>query len=168
MNTTTITRTETIKKTGTMEVLWGAWAKNVRFNEQQRSTDIEGIYEQIFKDKRSDFPFIVDLLAVLHFEASIAEQDRTYQVALEIIDLDATTRILTDTEEIVVPKGDSPLRWYETFEIKNVEIQEPGYYELSILIDRQFKQRIPLWVLAPKRLTYDPISDSTTKSWSQQ
>jgi hypothetical protein len=146
-----------------MDVLWGAWIKQVNFDQWQRLADLIGIYDMIHKEKKSDFPFISDLHVILAYEASLAECTKSFKITLEIIDLDATHRIFELNGEITVPQGDMPLRWYEYYVLENVIIREPGYYELSVSIDGQSKQRVPLWVTAPKLWIMD--GDITTEMW---
>lgn len=148
-----------------MDVLWGAWIKQARITRDY--TDIIGIYDTIWKKKRSDFPLSVDLRVIVAYEASQVESEREFPLTLEIMDVDATPLLRYDTT--VTPQvGDTPHRWYEEYEFKGVVIKEPAYYQLSILINQEEKQRIPLWVIAPKKLTWDPENDSTTVEWSEQ
>jgi hypothetical protein len=148
-----------------MDVLWGAWIKDAKYNDENRTFDFTGIYDQIWKDKKSDFPFVINLMAVLNIEASIVEFNKTYQITLEIIDLDAHHRLYTSTENLIVESGDTPFRWYDLYLFENIEFKEPGYYELSISINQQFKQRIPLWIIAPKLMLWEPEKDITTEMW---
>ena len=60
-----------------MDVLWGAWAKHIDLSEN--NVDIVGIYDVIWKHKRSDFPFIVDLRGIIAYQASLAEANKTFQ-----------------------------------------------------------------------------------------
>lgn len=151
-----------------MDVLWGAWAKQVKLDERQQSVDIIGIYDEIWKEKRSDFPFVVDLRAIICYQASLAESNKTFKLTLTIVDIEATP-IFSEDEVFTIPQiGDTPFRWFEEYELRNVEIREPHYYELSILINQQVKQIIPLWVIAPKEITWNPEDDSTTERWIEE
>jgi len=167
MNTTTITTKELCNRARPMDVLWGAWAKYIKLDERQQSIDIGGIHNEIWKRAKSDFPFITDLWAIVAYEASTAEYDGVFQITLEIIDLDAMHRIFSIEYGMTVPSGDSPFRWYADYELKNVEIKESGYYELSILVDGQFKQRIPLWVIAPKGSIENEEDGVTIEFWAE-
>jgi len=149
-----------------MDILWGAWVREIILNEKGQLADIIGIYDEIWKEKKGDFPFFTDLRVVLACQAEVAEFHQTFKATLNIIDL-AGISILSVEELISINEGDSPFRWYVTYEFKDVEIPEPGYYELSILIEGQFKQRIPLWVITPKMIIHDPEKDSITESWPE-
>jgi hypothetical protein len=151
-----------------MDVLWGAWAKQVRLDERQDSVDIIGIYENIWKSKRSDFPFAIDLRAVVAYQANFAESNKTYQRTLTIMDVDATPIFTEDAVMTIPPVGDTPYRWYEEYEFRGVFIKEPAYYQLSVLINQEEKQVIPLWVIAPKQITVNLEDDSTTEEWAEQ
>ena len=61
-----------------------------------------------------------------------------------------------------------PYRWYEKHEFPFVTFREPAYYELSILINNEQKQVVPLWVIAPKSRTIDLENDSFTEEWSEE
>jgi len=148
-----------------MDVLWGAWIRQINLDQHQQLVDIIGIYHIIHKENKSDFPLITDLHVILAFEATLAECTKTFKITLEIIDLDATHRIFELNGEIVVPEGDMPLIWYEDYVLENVIIREPAYYELSVSIDNQFKQRVPLWVTAPKMWIMN--GDITTEMWGE-
>ena len=151
-----------------MEVLWGAWVKQVKLDDSQRSIDIIGSYDLIYKKKKSDFPFITDLQVILAYHvANRTEVEQTYQITFDFADRFGVVHPFILTQEITVPSGDLPLRWYETYMFNNVQIREPEYHELQVLIERQFKQRIPLWVIAPKVMIYDPEKDSTTELWPE-
>lgn len=155
----------TIRKRKTMEVLWGAWAKRVDLDENE--INVIGIYDVIYKQKRSDFPFTVDLLGVIVYQSSIAEVDKIYSRELTIMGLDAP--MFSEEDQLTVPiVGDPPYRWYEEFELHNVEIREPGNYQLSVLINGEEKQIIPLWIVAPKMISHNREDDSTTEEWSEQ
>lgn len=134
-----------------MDILWGAWAKEVTYGDDLLVRDIKGIYNTIWKKAKSDFPFSADLHVILVYQASRVEWNRAFKITLEIIDQDAITRIFATDVNIIVPQGDMPLRWYEDYEFKNVIIEQPGYYELNISIERQYNQHVPLWIEAPKK-----------------
>jgi len=150
-----------------MDVLWGAWAKQVKLNERQGSIDIIGIYDTIHKEKKGDFPLVVDLQAILTYQANRAEFEETYQITFDFIDMYGVNKLFSLTRRMTVPSGDIPLRWYESYRFDNIEIREPDYYELLVSVDRQFKQRIPLWVIAPKMIILDLEKDSTTELWPE-
>jgi len=123
-----------------MEVLWGAWVKKVtREKEPPYSIDINGIYDTINKHVKGDFPFTINLKVILAFEAQASEQERIFKCTLRIIDLDARD-IFAINDQIAIPNGDIPLRWYEDYEFNDVLFREPGYYELSILINDEQRQ----------------------------
>ena len=121
----------------------------------------------IYKDKKSDYPFYTDVLVVLACQASPAEYNRVFDTTLDLIDEDAINHLITQNERITVPSGDSPQRWYEEFELKAIEIREPGQYSLSILIENQQKHAIPLWVVSPKMMIIDEEKDITTELWPE-
>lgn len=154
-------------KVKTMDVLWGAWVKQTTYDEQSRTYSFEGIYDTIYKDKKADYPFYIDLLVILACQASPAEYDRTFTATLDLIDDDAINHLAIQDEQITVPSGDSPQRWYEDFELKGVEIREPGQYSLSILIENQQKHAVPLWVVSSKMLITDEENDVTTELWAE-
>lgn len=150
-----------------MDVLWGAFVKDVVYNEKANSYDIHGIYDTIYKEKKSDYPFFVDLAAVIVFQAQQVEYERTYNLTLELIDIDGVNHIFELNDKIQVPSGDSPQRWYETYELKGVGFDEPNQYSLSIQIDGQQKQEIPLWVISPKGMIIDEKHDIKTEFWPE-
>ena len=162
MNIDTMTKTLLVHREEQMDVLWGAWVKQIEFDEWNQPESITGIYDTIWKEKKSDFPFITDLHVVLAYEAAMSESDKIFKVTLEIIDLDATNRIFLTEDNIVIPKGDIPLRWYKDYIFEGVIVREPNYYELSISIEQQYKQHIPLWIIAPKAIVIDEENDITT------
>ncbi len=167
MNTDTIPTKTLYYRVKSMDILWGAWVKQVTYFSQPESMNIEGIYDTISKKQKSDFPFTADLRVILSCQASVAEHERMYQITLEIVDLDAISRIFSLEHEVIVASSDSPNRWYEDFELANVEIKEPGYYELNVLVDHQFKQRVPLWITAPKMYILDDVNDVKTELWPE-
>jgi hypothetical protein len=169
MNTITIAITEPIRKTESMEVLWGAWIKQARFHRKQRAIDIVGIYDEIWKEGKSDFPFITDLQVILAFRVvDIVEVGQTYEITFDLRDKYGIEQLLSNIQKIIVPDGDFPLWWYDTFPLSNVLIREPGLYGLSISIERQFKQHIPLWVLAPKVMMIDNGAEMWIEDWLEQ
>jgi hypothetical protein len=142
-----------------MDVLWGAWVTEFKYNsEVYTGIDIIGAYDVIVKEKKNDFPFSIDLKAVIALQASVSEYKHAFNLALEIIDLDSSI-LFEDKEYLEVPEGDSPMRWYEYFEFNNVLIRKEGYYELSILVNQEQKQRIPLWVTVSKLSIIDEKND---------
>jgi len=149
-----------------MDILWGAWATEVIRDAERQIKDIIGIYDEIWKERKADFPFRTDLLAVWACQAEVAEFGRTHQITLNIIDV-AGNSLCSVNDQLTVGRGDTPYRWYETSEFPSVEIEEPGYYELSILVDKQVRHCIPLWVIAPKMMILDPERDSTTEMWPE-
>lgn len=149
-----------------MDVLWGAWVEDVNF--ARNSLDIQGIYENVWRKRRSDFPLILDLTAVVAYQAEGSESHKTLKRTLQIIDVDGSL-IFEINSDITLPEIiDTPYRWYERHVFPFVVIKEPHYYELSILINQEQKQVIPLWVLAPKTLTWNPEDDSTLEEWSDE
>jgi len=146
-----------------MDVLWGAWVKEV--NHTQNCIDIIGIYDDIWKTKRGDFPFTVDLKALVAYQANSTESDKTFHRTLTIMDIDARPIFSDDSVMIIPTVLDTPYRWYEEYVLKGVVIKEPAYYQLSILINQEEKQVIPLRVLAPKRMIWNPEDDSTIEEW---
>lgn len=155
------------RETITMEVLWGAWATEISDNPTVPNCfDVIGIYDQIYKLHRKDYPFSLDLTAIMSFEASQAEANKRFKINLEMIDLDGTV-IFSYLDYVDVPKCDIPNRWYEDYKLSNVIFREPGYYELSILIDNQQKQRIPLWIIAYKASLINIEKDSYTEMWAE-
>jgi hypothetical protein len=51
--------------------------------------------------------------------------------------------------------------------LKAVEIIEPRQYSLSILVERQQKHAIPLWVISPKGITIDDGNGIVTEFWPE-
>jgi hypothetical protein len=151
-----------------MDVLWGAWAKQIRLEEKQDSVDIIGIYENIWKPQRSDFPLTIDLQAIVAYQAYPSESNKIFKLTLTIVDIDASPIFSQDEVLTLSEVIDTPYRWFEKYEFRNVVIKEPHYYELSILINQEQKQVIPLWVIAPKQITWNPADDSTTEEWAEQ
>ncbi len=152
-----------------MQVLWGAWVHSfVEHAKHPYTIDINGIYGYIYKEKKSDFPFIVDLRAVLAFQVTNnAEMGRKYKITLDFRDKFGIDILFQSTKQIHIDEGDLPLRWYSHFFIRNVEIKEPDDYLLNIYINEEFKQFVPLSVIAPKLATYDPEKDITTNMWPE-
>lgn len=168
MNTTTITTKEPIQRAEAMDVLWGAWVKQVKFHEHPYYVDILGIYEVIDKEKKSDFPLITDLHLVLAFNvANTVELGQTFEINLDFADRFGVYHPFNVTYQITVPKGDLPMRWYEPYIFRDVLIREPDHYYLNVSIARQFKLSVPLWIIAPKAIMYDPEKDSTTEFWPE-
>jgi len=154
----------------TMDVLWGTWVKQVNYNPNQdngEGIDIIGAYDTISKKVKNDFPFTIDLELILACQADQTEQEQTYHITLDFIDRFGINHLFVLTKSITIPSGDMPLRWYESYAFNDVLITEPDYYELQVLVARQFKQRIPLWIIAPKVVIYDPEKDSTTELWPE-
>ena len=84
------------------------------------------------------------------------------------MDVDATP-MFSEEDQLIVPLiGDPPYRWYQEFELHNVEIMEPDFYQLSILINGEEKQVIPLYVVAPKRQTSNLEDGSEFEEWDEQ
>ena len=154
-------------KTTVMDILWGAWVKQVAYDEQLRTYNFEGIYDTIYKDKKSDYPFYISLRVILACQAHPSEYDQTFKVLLDLIDYDAINHLVTQDEMIEVPRGDSPQRWYEDYELKDIEVEEPGYYQLSVLVENQEKQIVPLWVVCPKGITWDEENGTVTEFWAE-
>lgn len=165
---TTITDIEPIRRSEAMDVLWGAWVKKVRFNEKQRSTDILGIYDEIWLKVKGDFPLITDLHLVLAFNvANTVELGQAFEINLDFADRFGIYHPFNVTYQITVPNGDLPVRWYEPYTFRDVLISEPDHYYLNVSIERQFKLSVPLWVIVPKAMMYDPEKDSTTEFWPE-
>lgn len=141
-----------------MDVLWGAWVRQVVFDEQHRTTDILGIYDEIWKRRKSDFPFSVNLNVILSYQAYPSEYEKTKEVSFSMHDIDAS-ELFSYSFMLQVPAlyGDSKIRWYESYDLSNIVIKEPGYYELGILVNGEEKQNIPLRVIAPKMVDLDKL-----------
>jgi hypothetical protein len=168
MNTTTIATEKPIQREEAMDVLWGAWVKQVRFHRQTYSVDVLGIYEVIEKEKKADFPFLVDLKAVFAFSvANEVELGQSYTLSFDLTDKYAVYHPFTMNQQISVPKGDLPMRWYQPFTFSNVLIKEPVVHYLYVSIERQFKFSMPLWILAPKLMVIDDERDITTEMWPE-
>lgn len=166
MNTTTISNTEPIRRLEAMDVLWGAWVKQVKFS--KHSTDILGVYDEIWLKGKTDLPLITDLNLVLAFNvANTAELGQDYEITLDLGDKFGIYHPFKTMYYITVPEGDLPVRWYQPFNFENVLIREPNLYFLNVSIERQFKLAIPLWVIARKVMMYDPEKDSTTEFWPE-
>jgi len=150
-----------------MDVLWGAWARQVIL--ARNSLDIMGIYDEIWKKGRSDFPFEVDLNLILSYQAYPSEFEKTKEITMSMLDIDAS-ELLSYSFDLEVPAmyGESKIRWYEDYELTKVKIKEPGYYELGILINGEQKQNVPLWVIAPKKSTWNPDDASTFEEWAEE
>jgi hypothetical protein len=150
-----------------MDILWGAWVKQVDYDEQARAYSFIGVFDTIYKEHKAEYPFYVDLLAILACQASPAKYNQTFGVTFDLIDEDAINHLVTQDEIITVPAGDSPQRWYEQFELKRVEIDEPGQYSLSMLVEHQQKHAIPLWVISPKGMTVDDGKGIVKEFWAE-
>jgi len=150
-------------RTKLMDVLWGAWARDVIKKPNSDEISILSIYDTIRKGGKKDFPFTVDLLAIVAYRTYPIEYQQVFKVTLKMLDLDMTP-IFAQNEQIQVPTMDE-LMWYETYELKGVEIREPGVYELNVLVNDDRKQYIPLHVLADKAMILDLENDSYEEKW---
>ena len=146
-----------------MDVLWGAWCKTVTWNKDY-SLDIVGIYEDIMLEGRADFPHKTNLNVIISYQAQRAEQGRAIKQTLIIRDLDGSS-IFEQDWMLSIPQGDTPLRWYETYDLENITFKEPGYYELTVLVNGDAKQIIPLNVNATKVMMWDEERDMTIEAW---
>jgi len=126
-----------------------------------------GIYDTIYKERKSDDPFYTDLIVVLACYASQAEHDLSFNITLDLMDIDAVDHLFTETTAIGVPERDIHLRWYEHFDLKAVEVMKPGRYSLSVLIDKQEKHTIPLWIISPMGMNWDDKAGTETKFWTE-
>lgn len=168
MKTDTITTIQNRhRKVKPTEVLWGAWVDFAGYDEETKSYDFEGIYDTISKKGKEDFPFIVDLKLVMQCQADVAEFNQEYVITLDFIGRYGIKHIFKVDRELPVYESDIPYRWYEYYEFNNILIPEPDYYELLISIEKQFEQRIPLWVVAPKMILIDEETGSTTEMWPE-
>jgi hypothetical protein len=151
-----------------MEVLWAAWVKDVHFTEEQYyPIDIIGIYEDIWREGRKDFPFVVSLQVIIAFQSYLSESNREFTMTLEMVGM-AGQAIFSEEWQLTMPEtADALIQWYENYKFDNVKIEEPGYYQLSILINGEVKRIAPLHVIAPKVMIYDPVKDSTTELWPE-
>lgn len=148
-----------------MDVLWGAWIKQLTYVPESRSINIEGIYEDIYKQSIKDYPFTINLRAVIAYRAFRAESGQTYDVELKLLDVDGSD-IISLRSAIDIPEVDyTEQRWYEDYELDNVEIEEPGYYELSICINKEIKKVVPLWVVTPKEYELDENWRTISERW---
>ncbi len=150
-----------------MDVLWGAWAKEVHYDEHGNLTDIIGIYDTIYRGSKSEFPVILDLCVVLACEAYNEENDQVFALTLEMVDTDTISRLVRTTRDIKVPHNGDPIRWYETATFDAITIRVPSRYYLSASVERQLKHRVPLDIVAPKMYLIDDFGDITAEFWGE-
>lgn len=150
-----------------MRVLWGAWAKEIVYDEEADEYSFIGIYDTIHKEKRSDYPFYTDLMVVIAYYAPVAEYGLPFDITLSLINYDASYQLFKQQDTIVVPQGDSPNRWYEWFELQGVGFDNPGQYSLSVLVNNREEHSIPLWVVSPKGVTWDEKRGTKTEFWAE-
>jgi hypothetical protein len=145
-----------------MNVLWGAWAKEVRPSSKVNELSILGIYDTIWKGGKSDFPFSETLLAVVAYRSYPVDYRKTFKVTLQMNDLDGSPLFYHDIR-VETPLLDE-LVWYQTYEVK-IDIQEPGTYELNILINDDRKQYITLNVIGHRARILNLEEDSYEEKW---
>jgi hypothetical protein len=147
------------KREKPMDVLWGAWVKQVVYSDSLPETiDIKGIYDTIRKNKKSDYPFSMNLQVVLVYQAHLSESGKDYNISLGMIDIDAVP-LLSIEDIITVPEfsDERVIRWYQDYKFHSVVIKQPGYYELSISVNNEHRQHIPLLVDSPKAVDMDKL-----------
>lgn len=168
MNVDTMANITPIKHgVNTLDVLWGAWVKNIRYSEERRTWDFMGIYDTIWKQNKGDFPFTTELKFIISYQASIAEAKGKFKLSLELLDLDKP--IFSITQDLVLPEFlDADIRWYQDYKLENVIIKEPRQYWLYILVDGQEKHNIPLYVSVPKEtIIMDMENDVKVELWPE-
>lgn len=137
-------------KTKPMNVMWGAWLKEATYDQDSREYTFKGIYDVIFKRNKDDYPFTTDLLIVLALQSFPIESGKSYDLQLAIQDLDGSILFSLD-DKIQMPETDnSQERWYISYELNDAVIEQPGYYELNVIINQESRHQIPLWVISPK------------------
>lgn len=146
-----------------MEVLWGAWARDIFYKPNSNEISILGIYDTISKNGKKDFPFTTNLLVVVAYRTYPIEYSQTFKITLKMLDLDMTP-IFSQDEQIKVPTIDE-LTWYESYQLNNIEIQQPGNYELDVLVNDDRKQYFPLHVCADRITILDLENDSYEEKW---
>jgi hypothetical protein len=170
MNITTIaTKKRLVHRTKPMEILWGAWIKGLKQNSRELNAfDIIGIYSDIHKEGKTDFPFVVDLQVVLAYRVrDVAEFGQIYQLTFDFRDKNGVKQIFKMNDQIIAYEGDIPVELYETYCFRNVEIKDPDFYRLNIYLDRRFTFFIPLRITAPKRIIDDVDNDIITELWPE-
>lgn len=159
----------TFRKRGAfMQVLWGAWARDVQYNGREsigHSIDIIGIHDNIYYGSYSAFPIVVNLKAVVSYQAEQSEFNRTINQTLEILDLDGSA-IFSQDWQLPIHEGDSPFRWYEVYDLQNIRFREPGQYELYILVNGEQRYSIPLWIITPKATYEDEERGIKVEGWN--
>ncbi len=153
-----------------MDVLWGAWVKELRDNPSDlRAFDVIGIYDTIHKKGKPDFPFTTDLQIVLAYRVTdSSEFGQIYQLTFDFRDQFGVNQIFKMNDQIIAYEGDIPVQLYETYEFKNVTIKEPDFYKLSVLLDGHFILYIPLRINAPKMvIVEDAERQITTELWPE-
>ena len=138
------------KREKPMDVLWGAWIEDFNVNEDN-SLDITGIYDEIYKKKKADYPFTIDLQVVVAYRVTDpSERGHIYNLTFDFRDQYGAIHIFEMNDQIIVPEDDIPHTFYESYEFKDIEIKEPDLYMLAILLDKHIKLPIPLWIVSPK------------------
>ena len=139
-----------------MDVLWGAWIKQLDYDEGLHYINIIGIYDIIDKWRKSDYPFTTDLKVVLACQGYPSEYGHQKEISLVMWDIDAT-ELYSQSFSLEVPTlfGESKVRWYETYELSGIVFGAPGYYELGILVNGEEKQNIPLQIMSGKMVDLD-------------
>ena len=155
------------KKVNIMDIPWGAWVNELKYDEQSNTYDVMGIYDTITRAHKSDYPFHIDLRVALACYATPAERDLSFKVTLLLTDMDAIVHLYKAEGQLEVPEGDIPKWWYEAFDLEAVEFAEPGRYFLHVLIDNQEKQSIPLWIEGNTGIAWDDENRTETKFWAE-
>ena len=146
-----------------MDVLWGAWATIVLIDDG-RLQGIEGVYDTISKGGKWDFPFTTDLRLIVCYQSYAVEYAREYEITLEMQDLDGAS--LFNSKEVVQGASvDTEVRWYEHYLLENVTFNQPGYYELNILVNDERRQHVPLWIHANRGILINEEEDSVKEMW---
>ena len=150
-----------------MEVLWGAWVKHTELGRRGQDIDVIGIYDEIWRKNKTDYPFSIDLQVIIAFQSYLSESNREFTMTLEVVNASGQI-IYTRDELLCMPETlDATVQWYESYKLDGIRINEPGEYQLSILINGEVKRIVPLHVIATKMVIYDPEKDSTTEMWPE-
>ena len=148
-----------------MDVLWGAWATIVVI-ENGYLKDIEGVYDTISKGGKKDFPFITDLRLIVCYQSYAVEYAREFVITLEMQDLDGS--VLFSTENTIQGASkDTEIRWYEHYLLEGITFNQPGYYELNVLVNGERRQHVPLWIHANKGILINEEEDSIKEMWAE-
>ena len=106
-----------------------------------------GIFSKLYLPK---FPFKhPQMYLVIQLRARPAEYGRQFKLGIRLIDQDAIRHLVKVDANLRIPslKGVSRAEINHVMRLNNIQFQEPGPYDFSILIDNDVKASLPIEVL---------------------